>query len=135
MLPRMYHHPYCSEIMGITAAPGLSTVRAYPEGHFSRSAHHITDTRLEPTVIDISACPLSFDDVKRGDVVEVILGVETHYSGKASATKPRVGLHLVVRSVVRIQCGREAEEEGQAFRPLGSLPEGIVVKPLPQQYL
>jgi hypothetical protein len=103
MISRMDHRPYCKELLGLPAGPCLARCREDPEGHFASARHHLTDRRMDPKVFDISGTPLPFSAIRKDDVVNLRVAVETY-----SAGRNRIGFHLILR---RAQIMQRAPKE------------------------
>lgn len=94
MMPRMYHRPYCKEVLGLPAGPDSAKSRDDPEGHFRRCPHHVTDTRLDPKIFDEDGNPIAFRQIRKGDIVNLRVAIETRW-----VNRKKIGIHLILKRV------------------------------------
>ena len=103
MYPRMYIGSLCRELFGISPPlPGCHN-RPDPEGFFSGTRHHTTDTRLDPTVRDEIGNQISFSDLLKGDVVKVRVVLETRTPELAGRTKTKVDICARAQAVTIVK--------------------------------
>jgi hypothetical protein len=103
----MYHRPYCKELVGLPAGPGSAVQREDPEGYFTRARGYTTDSRLDPKVVDGSGNVVPFSSIRKGDIINVRVAVETHCSGRG-----KIGFHLVLRRVTIIKHAEPGPSKG-----------------------
>lgn len=101
MIEPAYHRPYCKELLGLPSGPNSAMARPDPEGHFAKAHHHVTDARMDPKVVDESGKHIAFWQIKRGDVVNLRVAVETRW-----VFRRKIAIHLVLRRVTVLERAR-----------------------------
>lgn len=94
MMERMYHRAYCKEVLGLPAGPDSAKSREDPEGYFTRCPHYVTDTRLDPRVIDETGKSIALWQIRKGDLVNIRVAVETRWTNRK-----QIGIHLILKRV------------------------------------
>lgn len=110
MMPRMYHRPYCKELLGLPAGPDSAKARDDPEGYFTRCPHHISDTRMDPKIIDETGMSVPFWQIRKGDIVNVRVAVETRWGNRR-----QIRIHLGLKRVTVLE--RSIQEGPQHMMP------------------